>query len=196
MDEFFPKKLSKGDRRRLQIMNAAIQVFAEGGTDFISLEDVSRKAKISRPLLQHYFPDKKLLFQISMRFIRAQFQDLAIAHIQRGKTPKERVIRYLESTFEWLEKNRIHGQAWLFFFYACSSDAKLRKEHTEMTALGEARIVALIEAEYGKENLESKAKIVQRLITGALLEIVTEEKLEFEVIKSQTLLACLQIIEK
>ena len=123
-DELFPKKLTKADRRKIEILESAIRTYAELGIAYVSYEDIARKAKISRPLVQHHFPDKYQLFVMAMKLVRAQFQELAVKSIKDAKDPVEKFKEYVRSTFRWLAAYPEHARVWLFFFYLCPSAMK------------------------------------------------------------------------
>jgi AcrR family transcriptional regulator len=196
MDELFPRKLSKGDQKRLQILEAAVKMYAKVRIEDLPVEEVARLAKITRPLLQHYYPDKNELFRSAMKLVRAQFQELAIRHIQLAKTPRERIVRYIESTFEWYRENPIHVKSWILYFQACANDNDIKAEHSQMTTMGQERIIAMLKDGFDRGDLNLKAKAIQRIITGALMEIVTEENFDLNLIQQQTVKICLEIIER
>jgi AcrR family transcriptional regulator len=203
--ELFPRALSKADQKKLIILEAAIQTYAELGIEYVSYEDIARKAKVTRPLVNHYFPDKKILFESAMKFIRAHFQELAIRELERTSSPKEKLQIYVRSTMTWVHVSPVHAKAWVFFFYLCASDSKLRNLHRELTTMGMQRLTALLhavaaESSYPTSHLEEKAKGIQRLITGALLEIATEHDPKnikiLEEITRQTIAQCLDICRR
>jgi AcrR family transcriptional regulator len=196
MSELFPRSLSKGDQKRVKILNAAIRMYASLSVEDFATEKVARLAKISRPLLQHYYPNKKELFRTAMKLVRAQFQDLAIRHIQSGKEPRERILRYIESTFEWYRISPTHAKSWILFFQACANDKDIKADHTRMTRMGQERIVEMLKNGFDKGDLVLKAQTIQRLITGALIEIVTEDAVDLELIQKQTVQICMEIIER
>src|SRR5262249_9760247 len=76
--QLFPSKLSKADLRKLKILDGAIRTYSSLGIDYISYEDIARESKTSRPLIIHHFPDKRELFEMAIKLIRAQMQELAI----------------------------------------------------------------------------------------------------------------------
>jgi AcrR family transcriptional regulator len=47
------------DERRARLLRIGCELFAEYGYDELSVEDIARRAKISRGLLYHYFPNKR-----------------------------------------------------------------------------------------------------------------------------------------
>lgn len=201
-EELFPRSLSRADLTKLRIIEAAINTYSELGIDYVSYEDIARTAKLNRPLINHHFPDKHILFEVAMKFVRAKFQELAINEIRRQITPEDQLKAYVKSTVNWAITNPTHVKAWVFFFYQCMSDSKLRSIHSSLTSIGADRLVALLESGgkeglFSKENLSEKAKNIQRVITGALLEITTECEINdvtaIQRISDQTVSLCLAI---
>jgi AcrR family transcriptional regulator len=72
------------ERRRLEIVEAAEQLYAEKGWDAVTMDQVARKARLSRALLYVYFRDKEdLLFAITSRALedlRQRFEQAAAGH--------------------------------------------------------------------------------------------------------------------
>lgn len=56
-----PRSSPKGERRRLEILTAAAEVFSRGGYDSASIEDIAQRVGISRAGLLHHFPSKPAL---------------------------------------------------------------------------------------------------------------------------------------
>jgi AcrR family transcriptional regulator len=55
-----------GDDRRRQLLDRAVELFAEHGYDELSMARIAREAGISKPLLYHYFPSKRQLFEAAL----------------------------------------------------------------------------------------------------------------------------------
>lgn len=72
------------ERRRLEIIEAAEQLYAEQGWDSLTMDQVARRARLSRALLYVYFRDKEdLLFAITERALtelRRRFEAAAAQH--------------------------------------------------------------------------------------------------------------------
>src|SRR5262245_25940442 len=50
------------DARRAQLLELGIAVFSEQPYDEVSIDDLARKARISKGLLYHYFPTKRAFY--------------------------------------------------------------------------------------------------------------------------------------
>jgi AcrR family transcriptional regulator len=58
------------------IMNAAVQIFAELKYEKASMGDIAKAAKVSKPLLFHYYESKRTLYQACITFAQTQTQAL------------------------------------------------------------------------------------------------------------------------
>lgn len=61
MSELTDRRREEKDRRRNEILDAAAAVAAEGGFDAITMDQVARRARLSRALVYVYFEDKAAL---------------------------------------------------------------------------------------------------------------------------------------
>lgn len=61
MSELTARRLEERDRRRGEILDAAVAVASESGFDALTMEQVARRARLSRALLYVYFEDRQAL---------------------------------------------------------------------------------------------------------------------------------------
>jgi AcrR family transcriptional regulator len=84
MDAAFPAPAATSSRRRrkaarpAELIEAAVEVFAEKGFAAARLEDVARRAGVSKGTAYLYFPNKEALF-------KAAVQDLVVTRIAMGE---------------------------------------------------------------------------------------------------------------
>jgi TetR/AcrR family transcriptional regulator len=62
MSDLLDRRREEKDRRRNEILDAAALVVAEGGFDAVTMDQVARRARLSRALLYVYFEDKSDLY--------------------------------------------------------------------------------------------------------------------------------------
>ena len=62
MSELTDRRKEEKDRRRNEIIDAAAAAAAEGGFDAITMDQVARRARLSRALVYVYFEDKAALY--------------------------------------------------------------------------------------------------------------------------------------
>jgi len=91
---------------REQILDAALKCFAHCGYAATSVQAIVDRAKVSKPTLYYYFPDKAKLFQALVH----QAHDERFALMQKAASRKkeitEQLTEILTVLFEFLRKNR------------------------------------------------------------------------------------------
>ena len=92
------------DERRRQLLASATELFATHGYDELSMAKLAREAGISKPLLYHYFPSKRDLFE-------AVLGQAAEEHLRRITTddelpPAAQLTAAVEAYLTWIEENR------------------------------------------------------------------------------------------
>ncbi|HEX8207064.1 MAG TPA: TetR/AcrR family transcriptional regulator [Solirubrobacteraceae bacterium] len=92
------------DERRRQLLEQATALFATHGYDELSMAKLAREAGISKPLLYHYFPSKRDLFE-------AVLSDAAEQHLRRIETddtlsPAAQLTIAIGAYLTWIEENR------------------------------------------------------------------------------------------
>jgi AcrR family transcriptional regulator len=85
------RRVEEKERRRGEILDAAVGLYAEKGWDAVTMDQVARSARLSRALLYVYFRDKEeLLYGIGARAL-AILRDCFVAAIGRGGSGAEQV---------------------------------------------------------------------------------------------------------
>jgi AcrR family transcriptional regulator len=93
----------KVDERRRQLLERATELFATHGYDELSMAKLARESGISKPLLYHYFPSKRDLFE-------AVLGQAAEEHLRRTATdetlrPVEQLTAAIAAYLSWIEEN-------------------------------------------------------------------------------------------
>jgi len=91
------------DERRRQIIEAGAALFAEHSYEEISMRQIATAAGVSKPLLYHYFPSKKRLFQAAVSDAAAQL--LALIEPTAQGSPAEQLTASLDAYLTWIEAN-------------------------------------------------------------------------------------------
>jgi AcrR family transcriptional regulator len=96
------RRLSNDDRRR-QLLDRAVELFAEHGYDELSMAAFARAAGISKPLLYHYFPGKRQLFEAALA--QGVEEHLARVATDPDASPAEQLSAALDAYLGWIEAN-------------------------------------------------------------------------------------------
>ncbi len=92
------------DERRRQLLERATALFATHGYDELSMAKLAREAGISKPLLYHYFPSKRDLFEAVLA--RAAEEHLARIRTDEALALAERLAAALDAYLGWIDANR------------------------------------------------------------------------------------------
>lgn len=92
------------DERRRQLLARATELFATHGYDELSMAKIAREAGVSKPLLYHYFPNKRELFEA----VLGQAAEEHLARIRTDETlpPVEQLTAALAAFLAWIDDNK------------------------------------------------------------------------------------------
>jgi AcrR family transcriptional regulator len=91
------------DERRAQLLDRATELFGTHGYDELSMAAIAREAGVSKPLLYHYFPTKRRLFEAVLG--HAAEEHLARVATDPGRPPAEQLAGALDAYLAWIEGN-------------------------------------------------------------------------------------------
>jgi AcrR family transcriptional regulator len=194
----FPQKLQKSDFTKLRILESAIWCYVKFGIEKSTYDNIASKAKITRPLVMRYFPEKEVLLQFTIKYIRANLQKIAVDSVSGLSQSDEILEAYVKSTFYWIEKYPEHAKVWLLFYYYCSINQKFIDINTELVNMGQRRIADILvlgnqQKKFKVKTVDLTAKAIQNLITGSLLSALTEKADGVKLEAEQVIKMCLKL---
>lgn len=91
------------DRTRRRILQAAIRLFARQGFHAVSVDAIVALARVNKRMVYHYFGSKDALFEAALVEVYQRIEKIEFHAIERGRTPREKLSRLLESYFAFLD---------------------------------------------------------------------------------------------
>jgi AcrR family transcriptional regulator len=91
--------------RERQLLDIAEDLFARHGFDAISIEDVARRAGITRPVVYDHFGSKEGLYLACVRRARREFEQHLGQAVAEVSDPREQLLRGGDAFFEMLERD-------------------------------------------------------------------------------------------
>jgi AcrR family transcriptional regulator len=95
-----PASIKKNDRRKQELIEIAMSLFASQGPDGVSLRDVADFAGIKVGTLYYYFPEKQRLYQAVVDHALALSARLVREHIGRAKDKRARLAAMIDAHFQ------------------------------------------------------------------------------------------------
>lgn len=107
------RRQEEKDRRRMEIVDAAEDLYREVGWDAVTMDSVARRARLSRALVYVYFKDKSdLHFAIAVRAME-QLHQRFIEAADRARTGADKVLAIGRAYIAY-------GQEFPHYFDACA----------------------------------------------------------------------------
>ncbi len=100
-----PPKISRNpDRTRRKLLQAAIRLFSRHGLHAVSVDQVVGLARVNKRMVYHYFGSKDALFEAALAEVYKRIEAIEFHAVERGRSPREKLARLLESYFEFLDQ--------------------------------------------------------------------------------------------
>ena len=91
------------DRTRRRILRAAIRLFSRHGFHAVSVDQIVGLARVNKRMVYHYFGSKDALFEAALVEVYRRIEAIEFHAVERGRSPREKLARLLESYFEFLD---------------------------------------------------------------------------------------------
>jgi len=90
-------------RTRQKLLETAIRLFSAKGFHGVSVDAIVEAAKVNKRMVYHYFGSKPGLYQEALHEVYQRIEAVEFHAVNRGKTPREKLTRLLETYFEFLD---------------------------------------------------------------------------------------------
>ena len=132
-------------RRKEQLLDVAIEVFADRGFHLTSMNDVADAAGVTKPVLYQHFPSKRALYLELLRAVGNQLMDAIAGATQRAAGPRQQVEDGLRAYFTFVAD---HPPAYrLIFGGGTRRDAEFAEEASRVERSMAGVIAELITVE-------------------------------------------------
>lgn len=166
---------SKGDLKRLEIIEAAIHLFAKEGLEKTNYESLAKMIGTRRAHIAYYFKDKSLIFISSVRYILAVYQELSAKNVSNAASKRDKITKYVETIFEWAKKYPEQVGVMLLLYYQCSVNEEYKKLNDDIRAQGLLKIEEILREDLNLKKTDEKmlAKQIQNLLSASIIEAMT-----------------------
>lgn len=103
--------MDKGDERKKQLLQVALDVFIEKGYYGTSTREIARKSGVSSGLLFHYFSNKESIY---LELVKIGVEEMKIDTEIAMEAPCEYLFQTMKNIFEQLESNPSFGKMFVF----------------------------------------------------------------------------------
>lgn len=174
-----PQELRKGDLRKLQIVQAAIDCISEKGWVGTNYESVGQYCQIKRQHVAYHYPNWDDLIEATMKFVYATGSSVVSDYIREAKDGKSQLAAYIEGTFHWIASHPKHASTISLLWHLATFEKKYRALYSDLKQLGTQRIYSML---YGDKSANPSspqwiaALGIHGLVVGRCIEFFSSEQ--------------------
>jgi AcrR family transcriptional regulator len=165
----------RGEAIKLNILNAAIRLFARQGVAATSIDDIVEEAKVARMTLYHHFPSKEQLVIAALVNEGARWRRYFFAELAKVPgTPRDRLLGVFDVFERWFKSEDYAGCA---FMNTILANYMPNEEVLRATMEHKRPVLDQLEAlagAAGADNPESLAYQIDLLMNGAIVNAVIQ----------------------
>lgn len=170
------KRIEAGRKTRRDILAAALRVFGEQGYSATRLEDIAKKAGISRgPIYWHFSSKENLHTKILKSSLKRYKNRIDLALQSMNGSPLEKIRNLLKELFVMLEDDKEYRDAYSTFIFRGELTGEAGRIYNEMMG-GYYREAAITLADLIREGIqigEIRADTNPELAASALLYFIS-----------------------
>lgn len=194
-------KLSKGERTRLQIIQAARTILMSSSLDDLSYQKIADACGMTRQLVKSHFPRKAALVAEVAQVVREEYQTWVVSKLDTTLGPQELLASYIRAAIQWPLDQAKELSAWLAYLHLATSHEDFRKQNEFYAHAGLQRIVAMLKmckprTTLSDDELAIRARTIQNIILGTVFALTTEGALHphlFEDCVERSVRVCLEV---
>ncbi len=185
--QLFPnRQLTKSQRTQLNIVRHAIDVIAKEGINQVNFTHVAKSAKVTRPLVKHYFKDEQELHLLAARYVRLRFQEWVVEKMEKATDGPSTLRAYIDACLMWPKEFSNDACFWGQFQSLCLTNKAFFKFHQEVAAMGQERIQRVLgKMGVAGSSIGALAIGIQAMITGAIWTIGLDPKADPKLLRDQ-----------
>lgn len=197
LSNLFEIKPSKGDMKRLEIIQATIECLATIGFEKTTYESIAKVVGTRRAHINYYFSDKNDIFKECVKYIVTNYQQTSLKHIQKAQTPEQMLLHFVEGPYVWAKSEPKQLTVMLLFYYLCNISEEYKELHDEIRGNGAKRLVYILHEKMGltKKRATFLSKVIQNSISGYILDAGTTSLTTLEKAEKDNLKFVSELIE-
>jgi AcrR family transcriptional regulator len=159
-----PKRIPRAVREQ-QMLDAAVQVFAQSGYHGASMDEVAEAAGVSKPMVYLYLSSKEDLFVECIRREARKLLEAVTAAVSQATTVDEMMSFGMEAFFNYVVD---HSDSWRVLYYQARSLGPPFSIEVDKARRGIiAGVAGLIDSQHEGETIGREAQAMSYALVGA-----------------------------
>jgi AcrR family transcriptional regulator len=141
-------------RRRRQLLDVALHVFAAGDFHRTSMSEVAEAAGVTKPVLYQHFRSKRDLYLELLRDVGGRLQSAVAEATDVATGPRERVALGFVAYFNFVSENRA---GFLFLF---AGDSRREEEFAQVAGVVDAHLADFVAGLISVDGLDTERRLL------------------------------------
>jgi len=169
--------------RKEQIINTTIATIAEKGYPNTSLNEIAKKAEISKGVINYYFSSKELLINHVIEKIAIDLNEAVVNAMSKEENASGKITAYVRSSFQYMLSNREHFIAHVDLWGSLITQER-KKEYSDVACKPFYRVLnqilqeGITSGEFKNIDVLPMAHMIQGSIDGIMLQWVFHDNSE------------------
>ena len=175
LTRLFDFRLSKGDQKKMEIVQATIDCLAELGIEKSSFEAIAKKIGTRRSHITYYYKDKDDIFYDIYKYIAGTYQEYSIRHLEAAGNSKDKLSIFLDAYFDWTRNEQKQLNAMFLLYYFCYHKPEFREINQKIREGGVQRISYILREQFSFTPKKSQllAKGIQAIMSHTAVDAST-----------------------
>jgi AcrR family transcriptional regulator len=157
------QRMSRADREQ-QMLDVAERMFAEGGFQAVSMEDIAEQVGVTKPMLYEYFGSKGGLLLAAIARCRDELYEVTKAAMALATDPKDVLWRGLLAYFQFTDA---HRQAYAMLAHGPMALSPVTVEALEATRRQQVDLIAPLLSAFAPHASAATAEAYAEILIGA-----------------------------
>lgn len=173
------RKILTEEKRKTQIIEAAINVISEYGLCNFRIADVAKQALASHGLVFHHFGSKENLILEMMRSVVETYETESVKIVTGKKTPSDRINKLVRLALEPKHSSGKSASVWIALYYLASFDSQAHALLLTYQTRNFHNVHSVMSELFEEPHSTDRTKMVVTIIDGIWLQhAVKSSKIE------------------
>jgi AcrR family transcriptional regulator len=173
--ELFPELSARSQKKRVEIIEAAIQQIADAGIESITFDSIAARIQTNRAHVRYHYQDLDDVLADCMRLVTVVAQKETILRLKSASDWKEQVQAMIHGALHHYELHPAHAIVMMSFYARSCTNAKYSELYMRIRTAGRQRIALILEPIFGttttqRELAETLAQGFQNLVFGHIFD--------------------------
>lgn len=167
----FPATTQRGDRTKINMVEAGIDVLAELGLEGLTFDSIGHRVGMNRAQVRYHFPSTEGITAKCIELTLSLMQEFVLGEMEKANGWREQLEALGASLLDWCQKYPRYAKVLLLFYTVSTRDEKYGDLLKALAKVSRERMRALLgelarERQWSRQELDNRCDLAWALIEG------------------------------